>query len=116
MEEGEKRKQDDNDVVSKSAMKKPKEETELKEVEEEEVEEFFAILRRIQIAVKYFNKVDGASGSGRGGCDERKMTNDIDRKCIDEIIGDNEEIKEKEKNKLGLDLNMKPYDPHEEDT
>ncbi|PHU02028.1 hypothetical protein BC332_27279 [Capsicum chinense] len=114
MEEGEKRKQDDNDVVSKSAMKKPKEETELKE--EEEVEEFFAILRRIKIAVKYFNKVDGASGSDRGGCDERKMTNDIDRKCIDEIIGDNEEIKEKEKNKLGFDLNMKPYDPHEEDT
>ncbi|MCE3049340.1 hypothetical protein HAX54_044659 [Datura stramonium] len=103
-EEGEKRKPKDNDVVPKSATKKPREEF-TEEVAEEEVEEFFAILRRIQVAVKYFNKVDGASGSGR------KMTEDIDRKCSDEIVGDNIEMKEKEKENKGFDLNMEPYDP-----
>ncbi|CAN4124792.1 unnamed protein product [Withania somnifera] len=121
-EEGEKRKPDNNDVFSKSSMKKPKEEAKTEptltvEVEEEEVEEFFAILRRIQVAVKYFNKVNGASGSGCGG---REITKDVDRKCSDEIPGDNEEMKEKQKqkdveeNNKGFDLNMEPYDPHDE--
>ncbi|KAG5603815.1 hypothetical protein H5410_025307 [Solanum commersonii] len=113
--EGEKRKPDNNDVVSTSATKKPKEETEelTEEVAEEEVEEFFAILRRIQVAVKYFNRVDGASTSGR------KMTEEIDQKLSDEIIGDNEDMKEKEKenveeNNKGFDLNMEPYNPHDD--
>ncbi|KAL3367919.1 hypothetical protein AABB24_009003 [Solanum stoloniferum] len=118
--EGEKRKPDNNDVVSTSATKKPKEETEelTEEVGEEEVEEFFAILRRIQVAVKYFNRVDGASTSGR------KMTEEIDQKLSDEIIGDNEDMKEKEKekeneknveeNNKGFDLNMEPYNPHDD--
>ncbi|KAK4376467.1 hypothetical protein RND71_002763 [Anisodus tanguticus] len=114
-DEREKRKPDNNDVVLISAMKKPKEEvkTELtEEVAEEEVEEFFAILRRIQVAVKYFSKIDGASGSGGG----RKMTENIDRKCTDEIVGDNEEkITEKDvEEHKGFDLNMEPYDPHDQ--
>lgn len=106
--EGEKREQDNNnnDVVSTS--KKPKEETEklTEEVAEEEVEEFFAILRRIQVAVKYFTRVGGASSSGR------KMTEDIDRKFSDDIVGDNKEIKEKnvEENNKGFDLNIEPRD------
>nr|XP_010320771.1 uncharacterized protein LOC104647288 [Solanum lycopersicum] len=115
--EGEKRKPNNNDVVSTSATKKPKEETEelTEEVAEGEVEEFFAILRRIQVAVKYFNRVDGASSSGR------KMTEEIDQKLSDEIIGDNEDMKEKEKeknveeNSKGFDLNIEPYNnPHDD--
>ncbi|XP_015162733.1 protein NIM1-INTERACTING 2-like [Solanum tuberosum] len=114
--EGEKRKPDNNDVVLTSATKKPKEETEelTEEVAEEEVEEFFAILRRIQVAVKYFNRVDGASTSGR------KMTEEIDQKLSDEIIGDNEDMKEKEneknveENNKGFDLNKEPYNPHDD--
>ncbi|TMW80195.1 hypothetical protein EJD97_022962, partial [Solanum chilense] len=111
------RKPNDNDVVSTSATKKLKEETEelTEAVAEEEVEEFFAILRRIQVAVKYFNRVDGASSSGR------KMTEEIDQKLSDEIIGDNEDMKEKEKeknveeNSKGFDLNMEPYNyPHDD--
>ncbi|KAK4358324.1 hypothetical protein RND71_023934 [Anisodus tanguticus] len=106
-DEGEKRKPHNNDIVSEPSKKKLKEETELtEEVAEEEVEEFFAILRRIQVAVKYFSNVYGASGSGR------KMTEDIDRKCSDEIVDDNEE-KDVEENK-GFDLNMEPYDPHDQ--
>lgn len=106
-DEGEKRKPENNDVnVSETAKKKLKEEmkTELisEEVAEEEVEEFFAILRRIQVAVKYFSsKVDGASGSG-----VQKMTYDIEQKCSDEVVGDNNEDCENK----GFDLNMDPYD------
>ncbi|XP_059315952.1 uncharacterized protein LOC132066752 isoform X1 [Lycium ferocissimum] len=126
-DEGEKRKsEDNNDVFSEAAKKKQKEEMKTEEVAEEEVEEFFAILRRIQVAVKYFSKdVDGASGSGG-----RKMTVDIDRKCSDEIVGDNEEKKEKDddqENKgfdekdddqenKGFDLNMDPCDPHDQNS
>ncbi|XP_075104152.1 uncharacterized protein LOC142178471 [Nicotiana tabacum] len=115
-DEGEKRKPENNDVnVSETAKKKLKEEmkTELisEEVAEEEVEEFFAILRRIQVAVKYFSsKVDGASGSG-----VQKMTYDIEQKCSDEFLGDNnEDCKGKgiEENK-GFDLNMDPCDTNE---
>ncbi|OIS97926.1 PREDICTED: uncharacterized protein LOC109222543 [Nicotiana attenuata] len=87
-DEGEKRKPENNDVnVSETAKKKPKEEMKTESISEEEVEEFFAILRRIKVAVKYFSsKVDGASGSGG-----RKMTYDIEQKCSDEFIGDNNE-------------------------
>ncbi|XP_055805501.1 protein NIM1-INTERACTING 2 [Solanum dulcamara] len=110
--EGEKRKPGNNDVVSTSATKKPKEETEelTEEVAEEEVEEFFAILRRIHVAVKYFNKVDGASTNGR------KMTENIHSKFSDDIVGDNEEKEKKkdvEENNKGFDLNMEPNDPHD---
>lgn len=110
--EGEKRKPANNDVVSTSATKKPKEETEelTEEVAEEEVEEFFAILRRLQVAVKYFNKVDGATTSGR------KMTEGIHRKFSDDIVGVNgkkEKEKDVEENNKGFDLNMEPYDPHD---
>ncbi|XP_059315953.1 uncharacterized protein LOC132066752 isoform X2 [Lycium ferocissimum] len=114
-DEGEKRKsEDNNDVFSEAAKKKQKEEMKTEEVAEEEVEEFFAILRRIQVAVKYFSKdVDGASGSGG-----RKMTVDIDRKCSDEIVGDNEEKKEKDDDQenKGFDLNMDPCDPHDQNS
>ncbi|XP_060215813.1 uncharacterized protein LOC132642790 [Lycium barbarum] len=113
-ERGKRKSEDNNHVYSEAAKKKQKEEMKTEEVAEEEVEEFFAILRRIQIAVKYFSKdVDGASGSGSGG---RKMTVDIDRKCSDEIVGDNEEKKEKDDDQenKGFDLNMDPCDPHDQ--
>ncbi|MCD7456214.1 hypothetical protein HAX54_030927 [Datura stramonium] len=84
----EKKKPKDNDVCSKTATKKPREEF-TEEVAEEEVEEFFAILRRIQVAVKYFNKVDGASGSGL------KHLRISTGNAFDEIVGDNIEMKEK---------------------
>uniref|UniRef100_A0A2N9G4M3 Uncharacterized protein n=1 Tax=Fagus sylvatica TaxID=28930 RepID=A0A2N9G4M3_FAGSY len=38
----------------------------LADVTEDEVEEFFAILKRIHVAVSYFKKVDG-NGDGEGG-------------------------------------------------
>nr|GMD35144.1 protein NIM1-INTERACTING 2 [Ipomoea batatas] len=76
------------------------------EVGDEEVEEFFAILKRIRAVVKYFGKGDGESGSGR------KMTTEVlERECSAEINGGDAAVEKKETaiKKLGvIDLNMVP--------
>jgi hypothetical protein len=56
----EKRRQaeDEDDVVVFGRQKKAREDT----VTEDEVEEFFAILKRIHVAVSHFRKVDGNYG------------------------------------------------------
>lgn len=76
------------------------------EVGDEEVEEFFAILKRIRAVVKYFGKGDGESGSGR------KMTTEVlERECSAEINGGVAAVEKKETaiKKLGvIDLNMVP--------
>ncbi|XVF86011.1 hypothetical protein PTKIN_Ptkin17bG0166600 [Pterospermum kingtungense] len=84
--------------------------TEEEEEEEEEVEEFFAILKRIQVAVKYFEK---ANGKGRKvtGSDQWRPSF-----VLQDFEGDNDvkgEVKLKQKEQgleqdWGLDLNLEP--------
>lgn len=59
--EGEKRKSEANDGVLGGSPKRAREEDSGEEttVTEEEVEEFYAILRRIHMAMNYFKKGDG---------------------------------------------------------
>ncbi|XP_031101169.1 NRR repressor homolog 1-like [Ipomoea triloba] len=75
--------------------------------EEEEVEEFFAILRRIQVAVKYFGKVNGESGGGG-----RKATAEMAVRPWNPSFRreDFEEIAEAPETVVntGLDLNTEP--------
>ncbi|KAI8539141.1 hypothetical protein RHMOL_Rhmol09G0158200 [Rhododendron molle] len=77
------------------------------EPEDDEVEEFFAILRRIRVAVEYFEKGNGRGGrraltvatessSRRGQCFERR-----DFEAVDGVKGPGEE----EEGDKGLDLN-----------
>lgn len=118
MEEGEKRKTDDDGGGSGSAARKRarvKEgsaaagDAQMKpplEVADEEVEEFFAILKRIRAAVKYFGKGDGESGSSR------KMTTVVlEQECSAEVDGGVAVVEKKETaiKKMGvIDLNMAP--------
>ncbi|KAJ6431858.1 PROTEIN NIM1-INTERACTING 2 [Salix purpurea] len=71
------------------------------EVEEEEVEEFFAILRRIQVAVKYFEKSEG-----------KKWRPLLEREDFKELDGADLDTEKKEGNSFyensGLDLNLDP--------
>ncbi|KAA8529175.1 hypothetical protein F0562_034026 [Nyssa sinensis] len=58
--EGEKRKKDDGDAASGSRKKaRDDDQGTQTEVTEDQVEEFFAILRRIHVAFRYFQKVNG---------------------------------------------------------
>ncbi|KAG6759643.1 hypothetical protein POTOM_036127 [Populus tomentosa] len=92
------------EVDGKMNGKRGKEEGGLKgsqqEVEEEEVEEFFAILRRIQVAVKYFEKTEG-----------KKWRPLLEREEFKELKGDlDTEMKEGNSfyGNSGFDLNVDP--------
>nr|GLL32178.1 NRR repressor homolog 1-like [Ipomoea trifida] len=80
------------------------------EEEEEEVEEFFAILRRIQVAVKYFGKVNGESGGdGRKAAAEtavRPWNPSFRREDFEERAEAPETVVN-----TGLDLNTEPDCP-----
>uniref|UniRef100_A0A6N2N401 Uncharacterized protein n=1 Tax=Salix viminalis TaxID=40686 RepID=A0A6N2N401_SALVM len=97
--EAEKRKREDDGKMN------GKEEGVLKggqqEVEEEEVEEFFAILRRIHVAVKYFEKSEG-----------KKWRPLLEREDFKELDGADLDTEKKEGNSFyensGLDLNLDP--------
>ena len=108
MDEGEKRKPDETDIVSGESQKKPRADVKKEAPAEGEVEEFFATLRRIHSAIKYFER--GGSGDGRplagGGSALRQA---IERDCGAETVGGvKEKEKEKEKEKAGFDLNESP--------
>ncbi|CAN4124791.1 unnamed protein product [Withania somnifera] len=84
-------------------------------VEDDEVEEFYAILRRIRVAVKYFEKgtsVYGDAGRNLTAAQPRKMgfqQGDFKR-CV---AGDKE--RESVEDNAGLDLNTDPNsDPNSE--
>lgn len=83
-------------VVGES-QKRAREET---TVTEEEVEEFFAILKRINVAVNYFKKGNG---------DVRKLT---DLRMVEESlnveVNGGEKKKKKVEENVGLDLNADP--------
>ncbi|XP_007046245.2 PREDICTED: protein NIM1-INTERACTING 2 [Theobroma cacao] len=100
--EGEKRKSEFNDAVLKASQKRARwdenGEEETTTVTDEEVEEFFAILKRIHVAVNYFKKVNG---------DVRSLTELEKAESLN--WGRNAEVDggEKEEN-VGLDLNADP--------
>ncbi|CAN1181358.1 Protein NIM1-INTERACTING 2 [Linum perenne] len=82
-------------------------------VPEEEVEEFFAILRRIHVAVKYFKK----SGGGGGGQSRKRRRPTFEKEDLVEIDGGGENdvqaVLDGEANKVAveevvLDLNLDP--------
>ncbi|XP_070043229.1 uncharacterized protein LOC142178498 [Nicotiana tabacum] len=84
-------------------------------VEDDEVEEFYAILRRIRVAVKYFEK----GNADRGGA-SRKLTVAtpwnlaLRTEDFKEVVGVKEE-EEKVEDNAGLDLNIDPViDPKSE--
>jgi len=86
--EGEKRKHAANDAVSDSQVKK-----QARDVTDEEVEEFSAILRRMKTTAKYFRRGEGSRGRWA--------------ESLEEQIG--QEVKEKSGvGNLGLDLNETP--------
>ncbi|KAK7348832.1 hypothetical protein VNO80_23540 [Phaseolus coccineus] len=88
LNESEKRKHGPNDAVSDSQLKK-----QARDVTDEEVEEFSAILRRMKTAVKYFRR--GEASRGRWA------------ESLEEQIG--QEVKEKSGvGNSGLDLNETP--------
>ncbi|CAI9113585.1 OLC1v1014214C1 [Oldenlandia corymbosa var. corymbosa] len=75
---------------------------------EEEVEEFFTILRRMNVAIKYFDK----GGTGRGGVNAngdggKRMGPEISQ--VEGLkIGRERKIAENGGPKIGLDLNLMP--------
>ncbi|KAG6624984.1 hypothetical protein I3843_16G062800 [Carya illinoinensis] len=77
-------------------------------VTEEEVEEFFAILRRIHVAVSYFK------GAGKGNGHLKSMAIDLEGEGHEEVTGvqGEEQRKRKEeegiKEQAGFDLNLDP--------
>ncbi|CAL5338767.1 hypothetical protein CsSME_00022364 [Camellia sinensis var. sinensis] len=110
MAEGEKRKkQGQYDAVSGTRKKARQDGNgEQTEVKEEEVEEFFAIIRRIHVAVKYFER--GSNGDGRKLTEMRsRLRQSIERECAGGVNGAKSKVREEgvEEN-LGLDLNAEP--------
>ncbi|XP_022735345.1 protein NIM1-INTERACTING 2-like [Durio zibethinus] len=105
--EGEKRKSEVNDAVLGGSQKRSREDDSGKEttVTEEEVEEFYAILRRIHVAINYFRK-----GNVKG--DVPNLTELERAEWLN--LGSNVEVngcKKKKKNEeenMGLDLNADP--------
>ncbi|RDY02753.1 hypothetical protein CR513_13750, partial [Mucuna pruriens] len=92
-----KRKQAQDDDVSASHQKKAREEGSA--VTDEEVEEFYAILRRINTAVKYFK---------RYGDDVAALEKDIMKEVKEATRNEKEENMEEN---LSLDLNITPQTP-----
>lgn len=81
----------------------------LADVTEDEVEEFFAILKRIHVAVSYFKKVDG-NGDGEGGSRLRAILEEeeIKEEANGVKRGKVEKREEGLELNLGLDLNADP--------
>ncbi|PON95918.1 Protein NIM1-INTERACTING [Trema orientale] len=99
----------ENDAVSgRKKKKKAREDEEITETTEDEVEEFFAILKRIHVAIGYFKK--GAGGNGRQlteqGSRLRAMleTENYDGVSDEAMRREEEGVEEN----LGFDLNAKP--------
>ncbi|KAI4357827.1 hypothetical protein L6164_001750 [Bauhinia variegata] len=109
MSEGDKRKHggEANDAVSES--QKKAREIDAEEVTDHEVEEFFAILRRINAAVRYFK-----SGNDRvakaGTRPERRWRASLEESIKQEVNGVKGESKREEnvKENTSLDLNLSP--------
>ncbi|KAF7132482.1 hypothetical protein RHSIM_Rhsim09G0108600 [Rhododendron simsii] len=110
--DGEKRKRGDVDGEVDGKRRRVSEDNGVKKEEpgDDEVEEFFAILRRIRVAVEYFKKGNGRGGrraltaamessSRRGPCFERR-----DFEEVEGVKGPGEE----EEGDTGLDLNADP--------
>ncbi|XP_022775805.1 protein NIM1-INTERACTING 2-like [Durio zibethinus] len=100
--EGDKRKSDVNEAVPGGYHKRERVDVngEEKTVTEEEVEEFFAILRRIHVAINYFKK---------GNYNMRDLTELGKAESLN--LGRNVEVngcKKTEKENVGLDLNADP--------
>lgn len=93
---------DGGDHVEEKMMKEKKNKM-ATELEDEEVEEFFAILRRIREAVKYFEKKDD-NGSGR------VLTAKVWKPSfqVDDFDGSDGEDEDGVKDGSGLDLNSRP--------
>ncbi|KAA8542699.1 hypothetical protein F0562_023802 [Nyssa sinensis] len=75
---------------------------------EEEVDEFFAILRRMHVAVKYFER---SNGNGNSNSDGRKLTGCWSTALEAEVLGGVEDVEAGEKRveaKGVLDLNVVP--------
>ncbi|CAK9153657.1 unnamed protein product [Ilex paraguariensis] len=111
-EEREKRKQGKGDAVSGSRKKKAKEEGngEKTEATKDEVEEFFAILRRIQVATSYFEIGDDGDVNGRELTEKgSRLRRRIEWECSEELNDVKSKRKESgEENVVGLDLNVPP--------
>ncbi|XP_044492379.1 protein NIM1-INTERACTING 2-like [Mangifera indica] len=104
----EKRKPDQNDDVETGSQKKAREVNgEGAAVTEEEVDEFFAIVRRIHVAVDYFKKSKGV-GEGRNltnrGAFEWELTN-AENNGVTEVMTT---VTNDAQKVLGLDLNADP--------
>lgn len=98
---GERRRKEESEAEAAAAA--AAEETEQAQPTEEEVEEFFSILRRMNVAVRYFEKSGGSVGNVNG--DGRKMT------ALEGTIADGVKIEGASKagvGRTGLDLNEVP--------
>lgn len=109
--EAEKRKKRENDIVSGPTPKKARgHDAGETAVNDDTVEEFYAILRRIRAAVTYFGKSTGDCGrkmptkgsSWRQGL-ENEILEDV-KEARKEILKRKEDVEEK----LGFDLNVNP--------
>ena len=104
--EGEKRKSEVNDAVLGGSQKRAREDDSGEEttVTEEEVEEFYAILRRIHVAVNYFKTGNGdmRNLTALGKAESLNMGSDVELNC-----GKKKEAENVEQN-VGLDLNADP--------
>ncbi|XVF86010.1 hypothetical protein PTKIN_Ptkin17bG0166500 [Pterospermum kingtungense] len=108
--EGEKRKSEVNDdAVLGGSQKKAREDDGMQEittVTEEEVEEFYAILRRMHVAMNYFQKGNGDVRS----LIEMEKAESLNLGSNVEVNGGEEKKKEEEnvEENVGFDLNAEP--------
>lgn len=108
--EAEKRKNKENDIVPGPTPKKARDldpgET---AVNDDEVEEFYAILRRIHAAVTYFEK--GTGDGRRSPVKGSKWRQGLEKEILEEVKGAGGEklkrIEDVEEN-VGFDLNVNP--------
>ncbi|KAK4358323.1 hypothetical protein RND71_023933 [Anisodus tanguticus] len=119
MEVHQKRKYSHNgEIEVKKQIKTEKNDGKSKEtaVEDDEVEEFYAILRRIRVAMKYFEKRKYKDGGGvRKNLKAAQLWNpDLRTEDIKRVV-DGVKEKERVEDNAGLDLNADPVtDPKSE--
>ncbi|XP_031264903.1 protein NIM1-INTERACTING 2-like [Pistacia vera] len=104
----EKRKLGQNDDGESGSQKKAREVNgEGTTVTEEEVDEFFAILRRIRVAVNYFKKDNGV-GEGRNLTNRGALEWEISNAENNSVTAEMTTVTNDAQKNMGLDLNADP--------
>ncbi|KAM6562054.1 hypothetical protein CsatB_022052 [Cannabis sativa] len=119
MEKGKRKRRTDGDVIEKKGKSEEiiggKTTTTTVTATEDEVEEFFAILKRIHVAANYFKNKNGGNRELTAKTWRAVVKGQSDAMVLDGDNGVDDETESINDNRRGLDLNLEPPPPHSDD-